>query len=77
LDFLVKEISKRLVVENNLSDAEKDYWLKRLENYTKMSLMSLQSVKDEVEFYGREQAIRALIPFAEKIVSLSQYFPFA
>lgn len=64
LDFLAEEICKTLEGENNLSKVEKAYWLRRLENYNDMSQMSLKMVKDEVEFYQREQAINALVPFA-------------
>ena len=64
--FFAEEISKVLSGENNLSEEEKECWLKRLELYTAVSQTSLKMVTNEMEFYEREKAINKLVPFASK-----------
>jgi hypothetical protein len=64
--FFVEEISKVLSGGNNLTGAEKERWLERLELYTSVSQTSLKMVTNEMEFYEREKAINALVPFVNK-----------
>jgi hypothetical protein len=64
--FLAEEIISALEGENNLTDEQKAYWLNCLKSYGDMSRVSLELVKTEVEFYQREQAINALVPFVSK-----------